>query len=140
MFQRKYTVKGEDVNDFMIMQNAAMLGYTTKLLDTFLFINGLTKEKLGKLNVGLEKRNDVIRTSKPLGFTQPFTLVFAYNDLVVNHKAIFVKMHFLNENQEVCAEVTRELFWFDYKNWTEVKMPDKLLKSFQLKQHFSRAC
>jgi acyl-CoA thioesterase FadM len=48
MFQRNYKVKGEDVNDFMVMQNAAFLKYSSKLLDTFLHENGFTGHKLNK--------------------------------------------------------------------------------------------
>ena len=45
MFTRTYTGKGEDVNDFMIMQNFAYLTYSSKILEAFLLEKGFSKLK-----------------------------------------------------------------------------------------------
>ncbi len=130
MFQRNYKVKGEDVNDFMLMQNAAYLKYSSKLLDTFLYYNGYTTVKLNKLKVGLEKKNDVIKQYKPLFFTQHFTIILECKKSFRKDDEMIVGINFYNNQKELCASITRELFWFDYLNLQTISPPKGLVKFF----------
>ena len=58
MFIRTFKVKGEDVNDFMIMQNFAYLSYSSKLLEVYLLEKGYSQLKLNSLKIGWQKSND----------------------------------------------------------------------------------
>lgn len=130
MFQRNYTVKGEDVNDFMVMQNAAFLKYASKLFDTFLFVNGFAKLKMNTLKVGLQKSNDSLENYKYLLFTQPFSIQLDFKELGDCHKKMCIEIRFFNDKKELCAIVYRELFWFDYTSWQSIKPPKTILKHF----------
>ncbi|WP_299014007.1 thioesterase family protein [uncultured Polaribacter sp.] len=131
MFQRNYTVKGEDVNDFMVMQNAAFLKYASKLFDTFLFVNGFAKLKMNTLKVGLHKSKDTLEQQhKYLMFTQPFSIQLDFKEIESCNKKMFVDVQFFNNKKELCAVVKRELFWFDYSTWQVITPPKKILKHF----------
>ena len=130
MFQRNYTVKGEDVNDFMVMQNAAFLKYSSKLLDTFLHVNGFTGHKLNKQKVGLQKKNDVIHQNKPLLFTQHFSIALQFRDLFITKNTMVVDIHFFDAKNVLTTTITRELLWFDYENWQTIAPPKSILKYF----------
>lgn len=136
MFQRNYTVKGEDVNDFMVMQNAAFLKYSSKLFDTFLYVNGFAKLKMNTLKVGLQKTNDVLQQHKYLMFTQPFSIQLDFKEIGSCHKKMFVEVQFFNIKKELCAVVKRELFWFDYASWESIKPPKPILKYFIKEREF----
>ena len=130
MFQRNYKVKGEDVNDFMVMQNAAYLNYSSKLLETFLFVNGFTKLKMNTLKVGLQKKNDQIIQYKPLLFTQPFSVDLEFKSIAFSNQKMKVSLNFYNDKKELCTTITRELFWFDYTSWEAISPPKKIAKHF----------
>ncbi|WP_288955895.1 thioesterase family protein [uncultured Polaribacter sp.] len=130
MFQRTYTVKGEDVNDFMVMENAAYLKYTSKLVETFLFVNHFTKLKMNSLKVGLQKKNDQIQQYKYLMFTQPFLVELNCKELGLCDQKMKVEISFYNQQKELCALVTRELFWFDYTKWETVIAPKTIRRHF----------
>ena len=138
MFQRNYTVKGEDVNDFMVMQNAAYLKYSSKILETFLFVNGFTSLKMNTLKVGLQKRNDQITQFKPLLFTQPFSIELQFQNILFSNQKMNVIIHFYNKNQELCTTITRALFWFDYTLWQTVCPPKKIAKFFVKEKEFRK--
>lgn len=72
MFQRKYQVKGEDVNDVMLMQNHAYVKYGSKIIEIFLLDIGYSKQKLQKLNVFWQKENEQLLKFDNLFFTQFF--------------------------------------------------------------------
>ena len=97
MFQRNYKVKGEDVNDFMVMQNSAYLKYASIVMETFLFVNGFTKLKMNNLKVGLQKNNDQIIQQKQLLFTQPFITKLELKSLGVCEQKMSIAVHFFNE-------------------------------------------
>lgn len=130
MFQRNYTVKGDDVNDFMVMQNAAYLKYSSKLLETFLFVKGFTKLKMNTLKVGLQKKNDQIQQYKPLLFTQSFSIELEFKNIVFSNNKMNVIIHFYNQEKELCTTITRELFWFDYNSWQSISPPKTIAKYF----------
>lgn len=130
MFQRNYTVKGEDVNDFMVMQNAAYLSYSSKILETFLFVKGFTKLKMNALKVGLQKKNDQIIQYKPLLFTQAFSVDLEFKNILFSNQKMNVSIHFYNDKKELCTTITRELFWFDYTNWVSITPPKAIAKYF----------
>lgn len=137
MFQRKYTVKGEDVNDFMVMENAAYLKYTSKLVDTFLFVNGFTKLKMNSLKVGLQKKNDTIEQYKQFMFTEPFTVNLNFIALDMCEQKMNIEIRFFNQKKELCTVVNRELFWFDYSKWKIVAPPKFIGKYFTKKPNYA---
>jgi acyl-CoA thioesterase FadM len=134
MFQRNYTVKGNDVNDFMVMQNAAYLNYSSKLLETFLFVKGYTKLKMNSLKVGLQKKNDQIIQYKPLLFTQAFSIELEFKNILFTNQKMCVAIHFYNIDKELCTTINRELFWFDYSSWQTISPPKKISKYFLAKE------
>lgn len=138
MFQRNYTVKGNDVNDFMVMQNAAYLHYSSKLLETFLFVKGFTKLKMNTLKVGLQKKNDKITQYKPLLFTQSFLVELEFKNILFTNNKMNVVIHFYNQENELCTTITRELFWFDYSSWKTISPPKTISKYFLEKEDFRK--
>lgn len=139
MFQRKYTVKGEDVNDFMLIENSAYLKYTSKLVETFLFVNGFTKLKMNSLKVGLQKKNDTIKQYKHLMFTEVFTVKLNFIALGMCEQKMNIEICFYNQKNELCAVVKRELFWFDYTKWKTIEPPKVIGKYFTKKSSYGNA-
>ncbi|MEE9407951.1 MAG: thioesterase family protein [Polaribacter sp.] len=138
MFQRIYKVNGEDVNDFMVMQNAAYLSYSSKLVETFLFVNGFTKLKMNTLKVGIQKNNDQIIQHQQLFFTQDFSVKLEFKNIGFCAQKMNIAIHFYNEKQELCATVVREIYWFDYSSWQTVSPPKSIAKYFLQEDVFSR--
>ncbi len=130
MFQRNYTVKGEDVNDFMVMQNAAYLNYSSKLFETFLFVKGFSILKMNTLKVGLQKKNDQILQFKPLFFTQAFSVELEFKNILFTNQKMNVAIHFYNQEKELCSTITREFFWFDYTAWQIISPPKSIANYF----------
>ena len=130
MFQRNYTVKGEDVNDFMVMQNAAFLNYASKLFDTFLYANGFEKLKMNASKIGIQKSNDQIVHHTSLMFTQPFSISLNLKKLGLCNKKMLIEIYFHNQNNKLVTTVKRELFWFDYNSWQTIKPPKTISKYF----------
>lgn len=129
MFTRNYSVKGEDVNDFMVMQNNAYLKYTTKLVDTFLHTNRFTKLKMNNLKVGLQNNNDRLQQYKPLLFTEAFSVALHCKLLCNSSKKMNIEIYFYNKKEELCALVSREISWFNYENW-QVETPPKTIRNY----------
>ena len=138
MFTRTYTVKGEDVNDFMVMQNAAYLKYASKIVDTFLFVKGFTNLKMNTLKVGIQKNNDQIKHYAHLMFTQPFTVQLEFKELGLCEQKMKVAIHFCNDKNKVLSSVERELFWFDYTSWQTIVPPKAISKYFSQKENYKR--
>ncbi|WP_299061679.1 thioesterase family protein [uncultured Polaribacter sp.] len=134
MFQRNYTVKGEDVNDFMVMQNRAYLKYASKIVETFLYVKGFTSLKMNNLKVGLQKTNDQVIQQNRLMFTQPFSVKLEFRELGFCAQKMNIAIYFYNEKEQVCATVLRELFWFDYTSWT-TKAPPKAISKYFLESN-----
>lgn len=138
MFQRKYKVQGVDVNDFMVMQNAAYLNYSSKILETFLFVKGFPKLKMNALRVGLQKKNDKITQHKSLLFTQIFLVDLEFESIVFSNQKMNVSIHFYNDKSELCTTVTRELFWFDYTSWKTITPPKTITKYFVEEKEYGK--
>ncbi|MWB93282.1 hypothetical protein GON26_02830 [Flavobacterium sp. GA093] len=127
MICKNYVVAGEDVNDFMVMENAAYLSYTKRLLYHFLFENGFSREKLNTFNLGLQERNHVLVCYQNLMFTEPFFVEMKH--FSVDDKISF-KSLFFNSKKECCAEVTKEVEWFDNIKKEAIAVPKQILLHF----------
>ncbi len=138
MFQRIYTVKGNDVNDFMVMQNAAYLHYASLIFDVFLLEKGFSKDKMNKQKVGLDKKKDQLFLNKHLMFTKEFTIKLEFLDLLFTNQKMNIAVHFYNEKQELCATVQRELFWFCYDSWQSVCPPKTISKYFSKTKEYRK--
>lgn len=126
------------MNDFMVMQNAAYLNYSSKLLETFLFVKGFTKLKMNSLKVGLQKKNDQISQYKPLLFTQAFKVELEFKNMLFTSKKMHVAIHFYNDKQELCTTIKRELFWFDYVGWQTINPPKTITKYFNQENKYRK--
>lgn len=130
MFQRNYKVEGNDVNDYMVMQNTAYLKYSAKIVETFLFVKGYPKLKMNTLKVGLEKKNDEILQYKQLFFTQAFSVELVFKNILFTNQKMTVAIHFYNQEKELCATITRELYWFDYTSRQIISPPKSIANCF----------
>ncbi len=130
MFKRNYTVKGEDVNDFMVMQNFAYLRYTSKLIELFLLEKGFSKPKLNNLKIGWQKSNDQLKNSKKLMFMQSFSAVLEFDTSGDYGDHTYVMVRFYNSENELCSTVSTELHWVDYSNWEIIHPPKGIMKYF----------
>lgn len=129
MFIRNYTVKGSDVNDFMVMQNFAYLHYSTKLVESYLLEKGYSQQRLNSLELAWQKCNDRLTNKSVLMFTQKFEvqLNFADGDLGINQR-LFID--FYNSDQELVASLQTELCWFNHNNWELVHPPKRISNLF----------
>lgn len=130
MFEKLYKVRGIDVNGFMVMQNVAYITYATKLIEVFLTEKGYSKNKLDKLKIGLQKRNEQVCCVKPLMFNQFFTVSFVVKDFVDNGNTLKIAVIFYNEKKEECTRVTTDFYWFDYQKWIPMLAPKKIIRHF----------
>ncbi|MDR7211904.1 hypothetical protein [Flavobacterium piscis] len=127
MISKNYVVAGEDVNDVMVMESTAYISYTLRLLYHFLFDNGFSKEKLNALHLGLQEGNHVLVSYKNLMFTEPFFVKM--ENCYIDDK-IKIKSCFFNSKNECCAEVTKEVEWFDPIRREVIASPKQILKHF----------
>ncbi|MFH6990967.1 hypothetical protein [Flavobacterium sp. FlaQc-48] len=127
MICKNYVVAGEDVNDNMVMESTAYISYTLRLLYHFLFANGFSKEKLNALHLGLQEANHVFVCHKNLMFTEHFfvEMKHCYIDDKIN-----IKSCFFNAKNECCAEVTKEVEWFDPIRREVIAAPKQILQHF----------
>lgn len=127
MICKNYVVTGEDVNDFMVMESAAYISYSVRLLYHFLFYNGFSKEKLNTLNLDLHEGNHELICYKDLMFTQHFFVELKH--FYIDDK-IRITSSFFNSKNECCAEVTKEVEWFDPIRRQVVETPKQILLHF----------
>nr|WP_315150733.1 hypothetical protein [uncultured Flavobacterium sp.] len=127
MICKNYVVAGEDVNDVMIMESDAYISYTLRLLYRFLFDNGFSKEKLNALHLGLQVGNHELVCYKNLMFTEPF---FVKIENCCIEDKIKIKSCFFNSKNECCAEVTKEVEWFDHIRREVIAAPKQILNHF----------
>ena len=127
MICKNYVVTGEDVNDYMVMENASYVSYTVRLLYQFLFHNGFSKERLNTLHLVLQEGNHVLICHKDLMFTETFFVEMTH--CRINDK-INIKSCFFNSKNECCAEVTKEIQWFDSLRGEVIGAPKQILKYF----------
>lgn len=127
MICKNYVVAGEDVNDYMVMENTAYISYTLRLLYHFLFNNGFSKEKLNALHLGLQEGHHELICYKNLMFTEPFFVEMKHCYI---NDTIKIKSSFFNSKNECCAEVTKEVEWFDSIRKEIIATPKVILQHF----------
>ncbi len=128
MFRRTYKVKGEDVNDFMVMQDFAYHSYTSSILAAFLFEKGYSKHKLNALKIGLQKCDEELIYIKHLMFMQHFFLNLEFPDVTDNKQKINVRSRFFNVKNELCAMAITQLYWFDYDRCKIIEPPKNIFR------------
>lgn len=127
MICKNYVVTGEDVNDFMVMESASYIAYTVRLLYHFLFCHGFSKEKLNTLHLVLQEGNHVLVCHKDLMFTEHFFVELKHCYIA---DKINIKSSFFNSKNECCAEVTKEVTWFDSLRGEVIDAPKQILRHF----------
>ncbi|MBL4605398.1 MAG: hypothetical protein JKY02_07010 [Flavobacteriaceae bacterium] len=139
MFIRTYKVKGEDVNDFMVMQNFAYLTYSSKLLGVYLLEKGYSQVMLNSLKIGWQKNNDRLVNKKRLMFTESFSIHLNFSETSMKENKMTVLVDFYNAKNELCATLITELQWFDYNAWEIISPPKKIAQHFLSQKEFRRA-
>lgn len=127
MICKNYVVTGEDVDNVMVMESTAYISYTLRLWYRFLFDNGFSKEKLNALHLGFLEGNHELVCYKNLMFTEQFLIEMkhCYIDDKIN-----IKSCFFNSKNECCAEVTKEVEWFDPIRREVIAAPKQILQHF----------
>lgn len=128
MICKNYTVTGEDVNDFMVMEHTAYISYTLRLLYHFLFTSGFSKQKLNALHLGFQEQKTMLELHKDLMFTESFTVKIKYCRI---DDTINIESSFYNSKEECCAEVTNEIKWFDTMKNEIIVTPSHILRYFR---------
>jgi len=139
MFIRNFKVKGEDVNDFMIMQNFAYLSHSSKLIEVFLLEKGFSKLKLNSLKIGWQKTNDMLINKKHLMFAESFSIQLNVSETDKEEERTRVSIDFHNTKNELCATLTTDLHWFDYNAWEIIRPPKKIARYFVKQKELRRA-
>tara|TARA_R110002073_G_scaffold15953_2_gene62103 strand:- start:34024 stop:34446 length:423 start_codon:yes stop_codon:yes gene_type:complete len=139
MFIRSFKVKGEDVNDFMVMQNFAYLSHSSKLIEVFLLEKGFSKLKLNSLKIGWQKTNDTLINKKHLMFAEFFSIELSVFDEDKEEGVTRVSVDFHNTKNELCATLTTDLHWFDYSAWEIINPPKKIARYFVKEKELRRA-
>ncbi|MEW7292162.1 hypothetical protein [Aquimarina sp. 2304DJ70-9] len=126
MFRQNYKVKGEDVDDFMIMQDFAYHSYTLSIFNTFLFQKGYSKHKVDTLKMGLQKCKEELIYQQHLMFTQHFSVHLEFIDSINTKQKLSLRSRFFNSENELCVTVNTE---FDYlhNNYQELLAPSNTL-------------
>jgi len=140
MFTRSFRVKGDDVNDFMVMENSAFLKYSSKIVEVFLLENGFSKLKLNSLKIGWQKSNDRLINQKRLMFTESFSVQLNISS-TTNFEKIktIIIVDFYNTRNELSATLITELCWFDYTTWETISTPKKIAQFFFKPKEFRKA-
>lgn len=128
MICKNYVVSGEDVNNFMVMEDTAYICYTVRLLYRFLYENGFSKEKFNALHLGFQEGNHELVCYKALMFTEPFSIEMKHCKI---GDKINVKSCFFNSKKECCAETSIEIQWFDYINREVIAAPAQIVRYFK---------
>lgn len=128
MICKNYVVTGEDVNNFMVMEDDAYVSYTLRLLYRYLFENGYSKEKLNSLHLGLQQANHEFNCYKNLMFTEHFFIEIKH--CYIDDK-ISVESCFFNLKKECCAEAKIEVEWFDHNRREIIATPKAILHYFK---------
>lgn len=139
MFHRKFKVKGEDVNDFMVMQNFAYLSYASKLLEVYLLERGFSQIKLNSLKIGWQKNNDRLTNKKRLMFTESFSIHLNFSESSLKENMMTVLIDFYNNKNQLCATLLTDLNWFDYTTWEIITPPKKIAQHFFNPKEYRRA-
>ncbi len=136
MFRRTYKVKGEDVDDFMIMQDFAYYSYASSILKSYLFEKGYSKHKLNTLKIDFQEFSQKIIYQKHLMFTQSFFVNLEFIGTNNNGQKINIRNRFFNTKNELCVTASTQLYWFD--NSKEVIAPPKpIIEHVLIKETFA---
>lgn len=127
MIRKNYVVKGEDVDDYMVMENTSYLSYSFRLLYHFLFQKGYSKEKLNALKLGLKEGNHTLMIYKNLMFTQAFSVEMDY---CYSNGNININSYFFNAQNVICADLILEVNWFDYNRGEIIAVPRQIIQHF----------
>lgn len=138
MFVRNYKVRGEDVNDFMVMENFAYLSYASRMIEAYLMENGFPKMKLNSLKIGWQKSNDQLKNKKHLMFTQNFSVHLNFST-TYRKDGVHTSVDFYNEKSELMATVNTELTWFNYETWERIAPPHRIMHLFQVNKELRKA-
>lgn len=113
IIKREYKVKGEDVDDFMVMETSAYEKYVISIFKTFLFENGLKNKISKKVDFTSVTSMNSFVLIKPLMFLQEFclNLELIYTDK--NLKKIEIKSRFFNSKNELCVMANTHFLDFD---------------------------
>ena len=137
MFQRKYQVKGEDVNDVMIMQNHAYVKYSAKIFETFLLNSGYSLQKLQQLNIFWQKENEQLFKLENLFFTQFFYVNLNFNSINSSGNNLELVISFYNEKFIKHAHIVTTIGWYDLFSLKKINTPKRLVKYFIPKESYS---
>ncbi|OEK07850.1 hypothetical protein A8C32_15320 [Flavivirga aquatica] len=113
MFRQKYKVQGEDVDDFMVMENTAYFNYSTSIFNIFLSEKGYSKRKRDALKIILQESKECFIRRKDLMFTQEFFVNLELFDIDNAKQKLNIRSRFFNANNELCAITIGELYWND---------------------------
>ncbi|GAA4278609.1 hotdog family protein [Aquimarina mytili] len=111
IFQETYKVKGEDVDDFMVMQDHAYRTYIQSTLAAFLLQKGYSKEERNTFNMALQSCEEELKYRKNLMFTQHFFINLEPLDEISNKQKIKLKSRFFNANNELCVTATHTILF-----------------------------
>ena len=130
MFARNYKVRGEDVNDFMVMQNFAYLSYASRLIEAYLMENGFPQLKLNSMKIGWQKSNDQLKNKKHLMFTQNFSVRLNFH-IGSRKDGVNTSIDFYNQKGELVATLNTELTWINYETWERIIPPHSMMHLFE---------
>ncbi|WP_298479801.1 hypothetical protein [uncultured Maribacter sp.] len=103
MFRRKYKVKGEDVNDYMVMQDFAYVVYAISLIKSYVIKNGYSKKVVEGIKMNIENSTNQLVCIKNLMFTQDFLMYLDSFNIQEGNNKVLVETRFFNAKNELCA-------------------------------------
>jgi len=106
MYRKKFRVTGQDVDDFMVMQDFAYDLYTHSLMQNFLIESGYSKQIRERLTNHFKNSNKQLTCLKNLMFTQDFFVHLDCFDIMENDSKITMQNRFFNTANELCATIT----------------------------------
>ncbi|GAA4271590.1 hypothetical protein U6A24_13470 [Aquimarina gracilis] len=130
MLRKTYKVKGEDVDDFMVMQDYAYQSYTSSMVDAFLFQKGYSKYKLNTQKIGLKKQFEKSVQLKNLMFTQHFFLNLELVNTDIEKQKMSFRSRFFNVENELCAMATLQLYWYNNSHEMIISTPRTVAQNF----------
>lgn len=126
MIRKNYVVRGQDVDDCMVMEDTAYLTCALRLVYHFLFEKGYSKERLNTLKLDLMVKDFKLISYKKLMFTEQFSLEMSY---CYKKEMMNIKSHYFNSENFLCAEMTLEVYWFNYNCGQIIAVPKPLRDS-----------
>jgi len=131
MFYKQYKVKGEDVNDFMVMENCSYLYYSDDIKKAFLSESGMAQKELIKKGIKLLDKKTEITYRNHLMFTQEFKVYYKISFVNSDYSKMVSTHYFYNANKILCTTIHSEVVWFDFVNEKEIMPPNRFLEVFK---------